>query len=161
LDEEIAMSFSTVPVRTNGDMTVNASWWNLLRTAGVALESFFGGSSYIATTLVDCANNVTSQDVGGLSFNSASVKMAIIDILVMRKTDTGGSERMGLDQYLAVYQNGAWGLVPIGAIDAGTAHGVVFSITAGGQVQYTSDSISGSNYIGKFRFRASVFGGYT
>lgn len=32
------MSFSTVPVRSNGD-TVTASWWNTLRTQGIAVEA--------------------------------------------------------------------------------------------------------------------------
>ena len=137
------MAFSDVPSRVNGP-PIEASWFNALRTAGIALESFLG--SVIGLTTFTIANNqAAAADVTGLLFNGTSVKMAIIDYRIRRNTTGGGAtERVQGGSMVALYAAaaGTWSLTP--GPQSGDDAGVTFTITAGGQVQYVSDSQTGT-----------------
>jgi len=150
------MSFSTVPIRANGD-DVHSGWWNDLRTAGLLLESFLGGS-YIGLTSFTIANTqAAAANVTGLLFAGASVKAAFIDYRI-RRYSTGGSgeERVEVGQLIAQYKANAatWTLTQMAS--AGDDAGVVFSITSGGQVQYTSDTLPGTPSESLMKFTAKT-----
>ncbi len=137
------MSFGTVPVRSNGD-NVDAGWWNALRTAGILIENFLG--TVIGLTSFTIVNSqVSAADVTGLLFAGADVKAAIIDYRI-RRYSTGGSgeERVEVGSMIASYKAAAatWTLTTLAS--AGDDAGVTFSITSGGQVQYTSDTLPGT-----------------
>lgn len=150
------MSFSGIPVRTNGQ-EILYSWFNLLRSAGIALE----GASGIGETSFTIANGVTDQNVTGLLFDSADVGCAIIDCAIYRKSSVDNricTRTMFAHYNLELLQ---WELVDE-AVKGGTLDdGVSFSIDATtGQVTYTSESLGGTGYAGKMIFRARTFGAF-
>lgn len=146
------MAFVDVPIRLNGQKFF-ADWFNSLRAAGVALESFFG-VGFIAQTLDTIANNQGSPtSITGFLFDSSDYRSAHVFVEVRRKTDTNEKKSIGFIRALYRENSSTWELIDeLGGDD----DGVIFSITAGGQVQYTSDSLAGSNYVGEIRFKALV-----
>lgn len=98
-------------------------------------------NALVSGTLFQFANGASAQNVTGLSFNSASVRIADIKIQAHRLSDT--TEAVALIDLTAVYRDGTgWDIIENrhGPDDTG----LTFSITAGGQVQYTSTTFSGS-----------------
>lgn len=83
------------------------------------------------------ANNQTSASVSGLIFPSASVKTSFVNYYVKRIA-TATVMEVGL--LAAWYDGSTWNVGK--AWYQGDA-GIDFTITAGGQVQYTSDNMSG------------------
>ena len=149
------MAFSDVPVRLNGQ-TFEVSWVNLLRTAGIAVESLLG-TGYLGETEASIANGQGSAaNVTGLVFASASVKGAFIFGSVQRKTDS--ADAYALDILYAAYNSrtSTWDITPV---VAGGYSGLTYTITAAGQIQYTSDTLAGGSYTGVIRFKAITFGG--
>ena len=137
------MSFSAIPERANGP-SIMAEWFNALRTAGIAFESFLGTVTGL-TSFTIANNQAAAADVTGLLFNGTTVKMATIDYRIRRNTTGGGAtERVQGGSMIALYSAaaGTWSLTP--GPQAGDDAGIAFTITAGGQVQYTSDSQTGT-----------------
>lgn len=151
----MATTFTDLPVRDNGQILID--WFNALRAAGAQLESLFGGG-FITETQFDLANNQGSPaDITGLLFSSATLRGALIDYDVSRKTDTASSEVRSVGRVAAIYrqESSSWELtIPE---DNGDDTGITLSITSGGQVQYVSTNISGANYEGKINFKATSF----
>jgi hypothetical protein len=149
------MSFSDVPVRQNGQL-FEVSWVNLLRTAGVAVEGLLG-SGFLGETSATINNGqVSAADITDLIFASASVKGAFVFGSVQRKTDS--ADAYALDILYAAYNSrtSTWSVTPV---VAGGYSGITYSITAAGQLQYTSDTLAGGSYTGVIRFKAITFGG--
>lgn len=151
------MSFSTIPVRTNGPQIL-ASWFNALRTAGMALESFLGGGFIGATEFTIANGQASAANVTGLSFSGASYRTVVIYYQVYRNT-TGGSgvERVQSGMMIANYKTVAatWEITMGPAVgDAG----VEFSITSAGQVQYVSDTQAGTPATSKMTFTSMTMG---
>lgn len=145
----MATLFSSITVRENGQKILY-SWFNALRSAGVSLESFLG-AGYIAETSATIANGQASAtNVTGLLVSSASYKSAIVFAEVRRKTSTNELVSVGLLKLYYRDLDSAWYLVDE---LSGDEDNVEFSITTGGQVQYTSGSIAGSSYSGTIKFR--------
>lgn len=145
------MTFATIPIRANGDRVIE-DWFNALRTAGIAVESLFGGG-YIQETQFTVPNNQSSAiDVTGLVFAGSSYRTAYIDYQVYRTTSTDERAESGL--LVANYKTtaGTWQIDNLGGYIGDS--GVRFSITAAGQVQLASDNMSGASYSGKMRFKA-------
>lgn len=142
------MSFSDIPVRSNGQ-TVTYAWFNTIRTY---LVNFFG-SSTISETQVSLSNNDGPTDVTGLSFDGTVIRTAKIEYQVYRKTDSLEYVESGI--YIANYKTeaGEWYIEHMGAAgNSGTA--ITISTTTGiGQVQSTTDNMSGSNYSGYIRYK--------
>jgi hypothetical protein len=147
------MSFLTIPERLNGQKILY-DWFNALRGAGVDLEAFVG-SGYIGETSFTIANNQgAAANVTGLSFNSASYKAAHIFVRIQRKTDSSENVSVGVLKAMYRAATTTWEILDeLG----GDFTGVTFSITSGGQVQYTSTNQSGSNYTGTMKFKAITF----
>lgn len=137
------MSFSSIPLRENG-VSIQYSWFNVLRTAGLALESFLG--SFVEPTSFTIANNQGSAaNVTGLSFDGSSVKVAFIDYRIRRNTTGGGAtERVQVGTLIAHYKATAATWTLTAGVTAGDDAGVEFTITNLGQIQYTSDNQGGT-----------------
>ncbi len=149
------MAFSDIAVRENGQ-DVTYSWFNALRTAGMALAAFMGAGFIQETSFTIANNQGAAADVTGLSVSSASYKFLQVFVSIRRKTATASSEVLALGRLSLMYreETSAWDLVPV--FD-GDDVGVTFTISAGGQVQYTSTSIAGSSYSGTMKFKAISF----
>ena len=150
----MANLFSSVTVRANGQKILY-SWFNALRTAGISVESFLG-AGYVEETSFTFANGQSSAaNVTGLSFSSSSYKSVEATVAYRRKTDS--STAFGIAKLYAFYRDdtAAWDL---DWVEHGDPSGITFSITSGGQIQYVTDNMSGSNYSGASRFKASTFG---
>jgi hypothetical protein len=110
------------------------------------------------TVLVTIANNQSSAaNVTSLAFNSATIRSAQVQYFVYRTWNSGTEEAVENGILFLNYKDIAavWDLVQIGNNVEGS--GVVFSITAGGQVQYISDNKSPSTgYAGSCKYRATV-----
>ena len=99
------------------------------------------------------ANNQSSvANITGLSFNPAVYRSAKIEYAIYRQTDTALTGVAQIGQLRLVYnsQQASWLL----SDDyAGQSSGVEFSITALGQVQYTSSDLgAGTNYVGSLKY---------
>ena len=95
------------------------------------------------------ANNVGAPtDVTGLVFSSASYKSVRVMITISRRTDTQNVEEVG--HMFLVYDAEAsdWRISIDTLLDDA---GVVFTVTAAGQVQYTSTDLTGSSYSGTLK----------
>lgn len=107
------------------------------------------GDAMIASLL-----NAQAQAVSiyGLSFNAAQSKNATVFYGARRKTDL--EDRITAGSLQCVYDNSssAWTLVDTNEFND---IGVTFSITSGGQVQYTTDAMAGDNYTSELSFRVS------
>lgn len=150
------MSFSSIPDRANGQK-ISYSWFNALKTAGAAIETFLG--TFISETSFTIANNQSSAaNVTGLSFSGASVRSFSVDYHVYRNTTGGGATELAESGVLTgVYSTvaAAWEMTPGPVV--GNA-GVTFSITAAGQVQYTSTNITGTSGTSVMKFKARTMG---
>ena len=137
----------------------------LLDLTGVASRSweiFFRNlydrvSSLGVETLFTIANNqAVAADITGLQFNKSQISAAFIDFLVQRvTTSTGAVELLEAGHLTAVYEptSLSWSLVEV-SVNSPDNSGVTFSITATGQMQYTSSSITGTASISRVVYRA-------
>lgn len=149
------MAWTTLIIRTPGK--VNVSWWNTLRAAIVELQNFVGLAGVPLTGFTIANNQVAAANVTGLLFSSAANLAANIEVSIRRKTATALSEVVATGFLSVTYreQSSLWEVTPI---LNGDDTGVTFSITAGGQVQYTSTNIAGTSYVGKMSFKAAGLG---
>lgn len=117
-------------------------------------EAIMGASRVGEQSLVIANAQVVSLDITGLVFDKTVCKAAYVFMNVRRKTDSGGVFAVG--RLLVIYRDdtASWDLVPE---LSGDAHGVVFNVTAAGQVQYQSDNMAGAGYTGKMVYKAFSF----
>lgn len=142
-----------IPVeRQNGRVFV--SWWNDIRD--YLIEIFGGGA--IGETSVELGNGEGSPlDVTGLSFDGSLYRFAEVNYSIHRKTDTASSEVVAIGTMRLSWseESSEWSMSEERSENKDT--GITFSVTTGGQVQYTSTTIAGDNYEGTVRFRATTF----
>jgi hypothetical protein len=100
---------------------------------------------------------VSAADITYLALNKDVHVAAVVEYDITRKTDSASSEKRTNGKLRIVYrvQAGTWHLEDEHSFDSDD--GVEFSITSAGQVQYTSDTISGDNYVGTIRWKARYF----
>jgi hypothetical protein len=133
---------------------------NLAGASDTQIPSALAAKSYadsIPTTIIvsqtsfTIDNNQTSPvNITGLVFTPTLFRSVKIEYSIYRQTDTAGSARAQIGQLRFVYntQSSSWLL----SDDfAGQNAGVEFSITAAGQIQYTSSNITGTNYVGTLK----------
>lgn len=144
------MSFASIPLRDYGLTTPD--WWNALRAEGIALENIVAASIPSSVDFTLANNQVAAADVTGLTFDENTVRGAVLEVLVRRKITTG--ERVAMGRITVAYREylDTWDLVDGGALN-GDETGVTFSITASGQVQYTTDNFPGSGYSGLMKYK--------
>ena len=84
-------TFAAIPARLN-DQQTDASWWNILATAGINIETILGiGGGAITETTFSFANNQSSPaNVTGLLFDHTVNKSAIAS--VSQRIFTGSNE---------------------------------------------------------------------
>jgi hypothetical protein len=152
----MAYTFFGIPIRKNGE-DVEAGWWNILRLAGIAIESFLG--AYIGETSFTIANaQGSAADVTGLSFSGATIRSFVADYQIYRNTtSTGATELSESGILIGTYStvSATWEMQQAPVVgDAG----VTLSITALGQVQYVSSNITGTPASSVMKFKARTMG---
>jgi hypothetical protein len=114
------------------------------------------GTGDILLTDATINNNQSSPaNVTSLSFDPANVRGAVVIYTIYRvTTSTGATEATETGTIYVGYKStaGTWDITVVGSANAG----VTFSITAGGQIQYTSTNFSGSSYSGVMTFKAQA-----
>ena len=105
----------------------------------------FGGDAQINQSI---ANNTGPSNVVGLVFDKTETKSAHIFYAIERETDTQNEQQVG--QLYAVHDSidDVWRVSDSSVLDDA---GVVFTITSSGQIQYTSDDLTGTGYSGTMR----------
>lgn len=124
-------------------------WYNtttkLMKAVVNAVKVQFLTASIPQTTFAIANNQSSAADVTGLLFSSSTARSGIIDYQIRRvSTSTGAVERVEAGQLLVTYNTLAttWSLAHLAF--GGEDSLVDFSITSGGQVQYTSDNMAGT-----------------
>jgi len=103
------------------------------------------------------ANNVSvAADISGMVFNSTKTNHAVVEYLIQRITTGGGATALyAAGAFHVVYKAsaGTWHIVAIGT-PGPDSHGITFTITTSGQVQYASTNITGTANVSKITWRA-------
>lgn len=143
-------TFSSITVRRNGPPTADASWWNILRAAGLRLEQILGAGSY-PETQQSVTNGQAATNITSFSFSSASYVGFIA--YVSCYSNNGTNERRHIVKLTGWYNSikAEWDMsvdedgadCTSGSCSADVS-GLTFTITAGGQVQVAADTMSGS-----------------
>jgi hypothetical protein len=116
------------------------------RLYSLGAESFF--------TLIN--NQASAADITGMKFSARGVSVAFVDYLIQRvTTGAGAAELIAAGNCIFVYNPISlnWSKQQIGSEGPGTS-GITLSITAAGQVQYTSTNVTGAASISKIFWRA-------
>ncbi|MBW3544551.1 MAG: hypothetical protein KY428_02940, partial [Bacteroidetes bacterium] len=108
----------------------------------------------ILTTQASIANNqTTAASITGFSFDTSEVLAVNAEYIVIRKTVSPATNLVESGIIEGNFDGTNWSITRKHIGDAG----IVFTITAGGQIQYTSSNISGTSYTGEVSFKAKVF----
>jgi hypothetical protein len=122
-------------------------WQTFMRKVSQALS--FLGDEYN----FDLVNNTAvAASITNLSFDRYYTSQAVVDYVIQRWTTSTGLFESGC--FHAVYQPDTddWALVSIGTAGP-DASGITLTITAAGQIQYTSTNIAGTQNISRIVFR--------
>lgn len=144
------MRFFDIPLR--GYSKTDPGWWNALRSAGLNLES----AGFIPETDFAFANNQsTPANVTGCLVSNSTNYAAKIDFLVRR--NTASNEILSWVELYLVYSaaSSAWQIVD--DVEHGASSGITWSVTSGGQIQYTSNNLAGTGYADTSKFRLTGF----
>lgn len=101
----------------------------------------------IATTL---SNNVSTTTLTGALVDKTGYKGAKLDYVLERYTDSSNVQQTGTIWLVYDSKDLGWRIVTNSNLD-NEALEITFSVTSGGQIQYTTSNISGSNYGSSFR----------
>ena len=130
-------NFNPTQINTTSLTTANFIVGNLTtgtlvtNNVNVGVGSMFGGS-------FNAANNVAApSNVTGFSFNSSNVASFTANVSVVISATSSLYEAFTLN---GAYTSTGWVMTSTGR---GDVSGVAFTITTGGQVQYTSTNVSG------------------
>lgn len=97
-------------------------------------------------------NQAAAANITNLQFDYQYVTLVFIEYFIQRVTSTTELNQAGIK--IAVYKRRAntWTILEYGTSGPDAA-GITFSITAAGQVQYTSTNIAGTEAISRMIFR--------
>lgn len=136
--------------RASGILTL--PWQNFFRNL---FERVF--SLGIETSFPLANNQSVAADIAGLQFDYKKTQHAIIEYVIQRIVGPtiSPTEAIQCGSFAVVYKPFAatWHIVNIGSTGPDSA-GITFSITTGGQVQYTSTNMTGSANVSKITYRA-------
>jgi hypothetical protein len=108
----------------------------------------------VLTTSATIANNISSPtSIPGFSFDTSEVLAINGEYIIIRRTDSPSNNLVESGTITGNFDGTGWTITRRQQGDAE----VEFSITAGGQVQYTSTNVTGTNYVGRISFKAKVF----
>lgn len=154
MSKSVTISGTTYTLATQG---TNPPWGKDLSDLIEALVTVVGtlsGTGDILTTNFTVANNQSSAaNVTGLSFDTGTIRSAIVQYSIYRSTNSAEKGECGLLLLTYLGTAGVWTLSRYSNDDSG----VVFTVTNAGQLQYTSDSMSGTGYAGLMKFSAKAF----
>lgn len=105
----------------------------------------------VTTTALINNNQASFANIPGFSFDTSEVVSINAEFIIKRSTDTNNLVESGLIK--GNFDGTTW---TCSQVSQGNA-GVTFNITDAGQIQYTSTSVSGTNYSGLIIFKAKVF----
>lgn len=132
----------------------NATGWASAVTT--AINNLLGPGDIIETTF-NIANNIsTNTNIVGLLFNPTSVRAAVIEYSMYRRSNTNPSGTVEEGTITLIYDNDAsagnkWKLTREANFDAGIDIDIVDST---GQLVYQSTNIGATGYSGTMKFRA-------
>lgn len=106
------------------------------------------GGAAAADIDIPLLDNTGPADVTGLSFNKTNFKGGNFALDIHRRDDGQSKNETGMGYVSHNTETDTWG-ISLQSFDEDAA--TVFSITAGGQVQYTSSNFGGANYSGTLR----------
>lgn len=141
------MSFAGIPIRNEGQ-SVNVSWWNSLRAAGVLLEAAVAAHNNFTVANNQTNANVTSMTVDGIEYTSATVRIEL------KRSDDSPTSVMAVIILQLYYKGSTWKIVQQDHSEEDDC-GVTFDIqTTGsvGQVRYTSTNFGGASYAGSMKW---------
>lgn len=148
-------NFNDIPERTNNGGPSNivlADWWNILKRAGKRLENIFG-SGLVEETQFTLADNQSSYaNITGMLVNSASLVYAEVRYSIYRTDGTTPRRESGRLEVEYDNASSAWRIADRQSSSDALNIADSLAITAGGQVQYKSDSMGGT-YVGKMRWK--------
>lgn len=132
---------------TGEDGKVSREWDVFFRDIQESLSAL-GVEKYFKLT----NNQVAAANIEGLSFDYRKFSQVSVDYLIQRVTTGGGAqEKIESGTFYLVYKptSNAW------VLSGGpTTSGITLTITAAGQVQYTSTNLTGTASISKITFKA-------
>lgn len=140
----------------DGSGIITRPWQTFFRLLKELVDPM--GSEKIAT-LVN--NQAGAADISGMILDSSQVSHGVIEYLIQRVTTGGGATELitgGMFHLVYKPTTAAWAIQAIGTAGPSTS-GITFSVTAAGQVQYTSTNITGTASISRIVFRMRTLGG--
>ena len=112
------------------------------------------GPADILLTSFNVSNNVASPtNITGAAFDTSQVRSFIMQYDLYRSTNSNELSEVG--HLYGTYKSSA-GTWELNQSYAGSS-GITFSMTNGGQLQYTSSNMAGTGYVGKMKFKATSF----
>lgn len=155
MPKSITLSGSTYNLPQQND---NAPWGedlsDLIEAIATVVESLSGTGDILTRNFTVANNQSSAANITGLTFDVAVVRSAVVTYSIYRSTDTP-AELGECGFLLLTYMTDAdaWTMTRYANDDAG----LVFTITDGGQVQYTSSNMAGASYAGLMKFNARAF----
>lgn len=153
MSTSVTISGTTYLIPSQGQSPAWGDDLNALLQALVSISNTAVGPADILTTSFTIANNSSTANVTGASFDTSTVRSAIISYSIYRSSSTTEMSEAGQIMITYLSTAGTWQL---SQYTVGTS-GVTFTITNGGQIQYTSTNFSGISYVGKMKFSAKSF----
>lgn len=145
---------STISISANaGTGTINGIPSGATNIAITSSSKRWDGAN-VSSTIAN--NQAAAANVTSLLLNSAAYKAAEIRYFVDRKVT--GTQNVESGVLYCVYRDT---VTPTWILAQGTQAGesnIVFSITAGGQVQYTTDNLAGASYVGTMTWYIDAIG---
>lgn len=141
------MTFASIPTRTEAD-SVDVSWWNSLKQAGVDLENAVQPHNSFTVANNQTNANVTSMTIDGVEYTSATIKIEL------KRSDDLPTSVMAVIFLHVYYKGSTWKITQIDHSEEDDC-GVTFDIqTTGsvGQVRYTSSNFTGGAYAGSMKW---------
>lgn len=128
------------------DWFVSRAWTAFFRRCGEVLR-FIGSEQ----TFPLVNNTAVAADITKLKFDKSYTSVVFIDYFIQRVASTEVAQTGVL---IATYKAlaGSWSIREYGTSGPDVA-GITFSITAAGQVQYTSTNLAGTEVISRLVFR--------
>jgi len=125
-------------------------YWNTTELAiraynGTVWEYYYGTSKL----QVSCLDNQTDTDITGLLYDKANIQSVEMTIAAFRRDDGQDATEIFRLVLAKDSEADAW-LAPFVSSD-GVGSGVTFSVSAAGQLRYSSSNYAGANYTGELR----------
>ncbi len=152
------------------DSSISSSFYKNIYTSAVNLGNIvlreWGGDTLndgeVAADSFTLANSqAVAADIEGLSFSRLDSHWVRIEFDILRYTDTAASELKCSGELELVYNtdDSQWEIASRSRTSGDVTTpdlpaGITFSITADGQLQYTSTTISGTNYFGELSWKS-------